>query len=86
MTGPGHEYAFNTPLHHVRYAAISRHAGPNVGQARTRRDVNRTAKQPRPDHPADPMGRRQSWPAAITQLTPLIPLRRMVQVRVLSEA
>ncbi len=37
-------------------------------------------------HPVDPMGGRQSWPTAITQLIPLTPLRRMVQVRVLSEA
>ena len=47
---------------------------------------SRSARHPHQDHPADPMGRRQSWPTAITQLTPLIPLRRMVQVRVLSEA
>jgi len=54
MTVLGHELPFAVTRNQVCNAAISRHSGSKAGQFRTRRDVNRSAKQPRQAHPAKP--------------------------------
>ncbi len=52
MTFMGHQYAFTIPLNRVWNAAVNRRSGPAVGQFRTRREINRTGRQPPQPHPA----------------------------------